>query len=1422
MDGRDTFDVFLSYNSSDHAAVLRVAETLRDRGLQPFLDRWSLAAGRPWMPELERVLRQCRSAAIFVGPQGLGRIQQRERELAILRQANEPGFAVIPVLLSGTKPADLALGFLALNTWVDLRQGLTDNAIGILAAGIRGEPTPLEILAEIQRAKAGVCPYRGLHYFREEDAPFFHGRDAFVRSLIETTGRFPFIAVVGPSGSGKSSVVRAGLVPELRRREGNHTETWDIVTMVPAAEPLKSLAFEMVGLLQPDFDAIRRREAANELAGYWLRGSTRIADTITDLVKSRPDLERILLVVDQWEELYTSCEDQEARSRFIGDLLDASERSPVKIVMTVRADFFGKVLEDRALRDRIEQAVVTLAPMNPDELRRAIEEPARTVGLKFEDGLVDDILEDVGNEPGGLPLLEFVLEMLWERRRGHELSHDAYRAIGKIQGAIAKRADEEFQRLPPEQQQIARRALVRLVNPGEGREDTRRRAELDELGANAAAVVKTLTARRLLVTGRDAASGKETVEVTHEALIQRWPSLKQWVDLDRAFLRSYHRIKEEADDWEVHQKDASLLLPPGRRLEEGRDLLKTHTDDLEPIQEYIAESIRVSDKRARQKQNRARLLTAVFAAFALISAGFALYGFERSDAATKELRNAQRAQSIFLAEKSQQETDRGDAATGILLALAALPREIADPNDRPFMPEAALSLYSALGELHESTELKGPEGPVNSASFSGDGTKLVTASNDGTARIWDAASGKELTVLQGHERAIRSAAFSPDGTKVVTASEDNTARLWDAASGKQLAVLQGHEDSIFSAAFSPDGTKVVTASIDDTARLWEVTSGNELAVLRGHDDDVFSAAFNPDGTMVVTASYDETAKLWDAVTGMELRTLSGHEDEVNSAVFSPDGTKVATTSVDKSARLWDVATGKELAVLLGHEGWINSALFSADGTKVVTASADHTARVWQAATGKELAVLRGHEDEVVSAMFTSDGAKVVTAAKDKTARLWDAASGKESVVLRGNQVEISSARLSPDDTRVITTCENGSAHLWKVPSALELAVLRGHASNVYRAYFSPDGTKLATASADDTARIWDVASGKELSILRGHEKRLKAAAFSPDGDKLVTASDDGTARVWNVADGKQLRILQGHKDWINSVAFSPDGAKIASSSHDQTAWLWDAESGKELRVLRGHTGFVHSLTFSPDGKKLLTASADKTARIWDVASGKELAVLSGHDRDVYWAIFNGSGTMIATSSADKTARLWDAASGQELHVLEGHQDEVISVAFSPDGEKLVTTSRDQTARLWGAADGKELAVLRGHTDGVKWASFNSDGTMLVTGSADTTARLWDVLSGKELAVLRGHDDDVYRASFSPDDTIVATASDDWTARLWRVFPGHQSLIDYARSLSVGELTPEQQRSYEITPPGRASDLSLGARLLEFVRSSAGL
>src|SRR6266852_5197921 len=417
--------------------------------------------------------------------------------------------------------------------------------------------------------------------------------------------------------------------------------------------------------------------------------------------------------------------------------------------------------------------------------------------------------------------------------------------------------------------------------------------------------------------------------------------------------------------------------------------------------------------------------------------------------------------------------------------------------------------------------------------------------------------------LVGHETMVNSASFSPDGARIVPASGDGTARLWDATSGQELAVLRGHE-FVNSASFSPDGARIVTASDDRTARLWDATSGQELAVLRGHEFAVSSASFSPDGARIVTASADRTVRLWDAKSGQELAVLRGHEFSVNSASFSPDGARIVTASVDRTVRLWDATSGQELAVLRGHESVVSSASFSPDGARIVTASGDGTARLWDATSGQELAVLRGHEDEVNSASFSPDGARIVTASADRTARLWDATTGQELAVLRGHEFAESSASFSPDGARIVTASGDGTARLWDATSGQELAVLRGHEFSVNSASFSPDGARIVTASVDRTVRLWDATSGQELAVLRGHEFSVNSASFSPDGARIVTASDDGTARLWDATTGQELAVLRGHEDEVNSASFSPDGARIVTASDDRTARLWDATTGQEL------------------------------------------------------------------------------------------------------------------------------------------------------------------------------------------------------------------------------------------------------------------
>jgi WD40 repeat protein len=576
---------------------------------------------------------------------------------------------------------------------------------------------------------------------------------------------------------------------------------------------------------------------------------------------------------------------------------------------------------------------------------------------------------------------------------------------------------------------------------------------------------------------------------------------------------------------------------------------------------------------------------------------------------------------------------------------------------------------------------------VTSAFFSPDGTKVVTASEDKTAKIWEVSTGRLLANLVGHTFGVTSAVFSPDGTKVVTASNDKTAKIWEVATGHLLINLEGHTFYINSAVFSPDGTKVVTASGDSTAKIWDASTGHLLANFKEHKDIVTSAVFNPDGTKVLTTSFDKTAKIWEVVTGHLLINLEEHNFYINSAVFSPDGTRVVTTSGEKTAKIWDASTGHLLTTLKGHTSGVSSAVFSPDGTKVITASFDSTAKIWVAATGQLLANLKEHSDNVASAIFSPDGIKVLTASRDNTAKIWDAATG----------------------------------HL--------LVNFAGHTSVVKSAVFSSDGTKVVTASFDYTAKIWDATIGHLLTTLKGHTSEVNSAVFNPDGYKLVTASRDNIAKIWESGTGRLLASLVGHKDWVSSAVFSPDGSKVLTTSLDTTAKIWETATGHLLANLQGHKDRVISAVFSSDGSKVLTTSWDGTAKIWEAATGHFLANLKGYTDMVSSAIFSPDGSKVVSASFQNTVKILEVASGHLLANLKGHKDMVSSAVFSPDGKKVVTASWDKTAKIWDVVTGHLLVNLEGHTGWVESAIFSPDGTKVITGSYDNTVKIWDAKTG---------------------------------------------------------------------------------------------
>ena len=1293
------------------------------------------------------------------------------------------------------------------------------------------------------------APYVGLRPFTEAEALLFFGRDAHVRDLLAKLERQQrFLAVLGASGSGKSSLVRAGLIPALHRgalharpvADGEPVTDiphWNVCIFTPGNAPLAHLA-QALTADERWIDSASRADAESSLAS--LLGTSPLA--LAELYRQRADRfvgEALLLVVDQFEELfrYRQRNPDEADS-FVKLLLrSAGEDLPIYVVMTMRSDFLGNAVAFHGLAEAINSGIYLTPRLGSEQIRSVITAPLALVGGSIAPVLANRLVNTLSGEDE-LPVLQHALLRMWLRARASgrsAIDDDDFLAVcaprdkpGGVPGepqlsfAIDNHASDIYDALTPFQRKIARQFFLALAERRDGR-DVRRPQTLTELRAQVGndaqdALMVVIEAYRaqgvgfVLPAAGQPLQPDDLIDIGHESLIRRWQHFQTWLgeeDLDVADLREWlHRARrsEERGGW-LDQNDGDRALAWRARVVERSNPglwaeRFTGAGSYERVDAYIQASLeRLNQAKVEKEALRRDAEEARIKRFE-VEAQMQRQATERAEADKARAEN-ETAQALAMAAVNRSRSRIAIAGGVAAFVFAVVAGVFGFQAQRAKHNAEALTLTAQAGEMAATAEGLGKDFPDLSLLLALEARRIAPVPK-ANALLRAAQAGYPYRVaLRGHEGPVTSVQFSADGKTVLTASIDKTARLWDVVSGKEFRALRGHEDGITSAQFSADGKTVLTAGDDKTARLWDVASGQELRALRGHENRVNSAQFSADGKTVVTASEDKTARLWEVASGEELRSLRGHEHNVTSAQFSADGKTVLTASYDATARLWNVASGEELRALRGHDGGsVTSAQFSADGKTVLTASEDKTARLWDVASGKELRALRGHVSVVTSAQFSADGKRVLTVSRDRTARLWHVASGKELRVL-GHEDEVTGAQFSADGKTVLTAGYDNTARLWDVDSDKELHALRGHELFVTGAQFSADGKTVLTEGYDNTARLWDVASGKELRALRGHGGPVTSAQFSADGKTVLTASLDSTARLWDVATGKELRALRGHEDHVYSAHFSADGKTLLTASADRTARLWDVASGQELRALRGHGNNVYSAQFSADGKTVLTASYDATARLWDVASGEELRALRGHDGSVTSAQFSADGKTVLTVSVDKTARLWDVASGKELRALRGHAREVSSAQFSADGKMVLTASGDRsaqapsadwTARLWDVASGKELRALRGHEESVTSAQFSADGKTVLTASHDNTARLWDVASGKELRALRGHEDQVTSAQFSPDGKTVLTTSYDETARLWDC-PECRPMEEIAREVArkVGrELTADER------------------------------
>ncbi|WP_051424479.1 WD40 repeat domain-containing protein [Aphanizomenon flos-aquae] len=1128
------------------------------------------------------------------------------------------------------------------------------------------------------------CPYRGLFHFSPDDAEYFFGREVFIEELFRATQTRNFIPVLGASGSGKSSVVLAGLVPKLQQ-EGH----WLFTHFRPGSNPFYGLAEALVPLYTPDLDDTDRIAQTRKLSNYFCNGDVLLVDVIAKIQQNHPN-HRVLLIADQFEELYTLCNDEKTRHNLLDSLLTIIQSPTSKslstvFVATMRADFLSYALSYPEFADQLKADIKLIRSMNRSELSEVIAKPAQKLGIIFQDGLIERILNDVESEPGNLPLLEFALTLLWEKRTNKQLTHAAYETIGEVQGALTSYTDKKYNELNPDEREQVRRIFVQLVRPGEEAEDTRRLATKAELGEANWSLVKKLADARLVVTSQNA-TNQETVEVAHEALIRNWGELRQWMNKDRVFRAWQERLRVTKKQWEATNRDPGSLLR-GAALAEAEEKLKERPEDLIDEKEFIEQSIqegnRLKQAEAARRKREIRTTWGIAAGSlvaVVISTGLGLMAWKQTTIADSKTKEAELNLANSLARKalSLWNDNHKDLDTLLMAIKAEKLLKKHDATD----PAVIDALSSTVSETWERNRLDGHTGSVRSLSFNQDGSILASGSFDNTIQVWDVKTGKSIRTLESHNKPVNSVSFNRDASLLASGSEDKTIKFWDVKTGRLIRTLEGHNDIVDSVSFNPDGSLLASGSWDKTIKLWDVKTGKLIRTLEGHNDSVNSISFNRDGSLLASGNNDSTINFWDVKTGNLIRTIKNGNDYLHSVNFNQDGSVLASGGEDKTIKLWDVKTGNLIRTLEGHKDIVDSVIFNPDGSLLASGSWDKTIKLWDVKTGKLIRTLEGHNDIVNSVSFNRDGSLLASAG------------------------------------------ENNSIELWDMKMFQEIRTLENHSNVVNNISFNQNGSVLASGGKDKTIKLWDVKKGKIIRTLEGHNGSVDSVSFNRDGSLLASGSGDKTIKLWDVKKGKIIRTLEGHNGSVNSVSFNRDGSLLASGSGDNTVKLWDVQTGQLISTLAVDNFAITSVSFNQDGSILASGGLDAAVKLWDVKTGKVIRTLEGHDALVTSVSFNQDSSILASGSEDNTIKLWDVKTGKVIRTLEGHDALVTSVSFNQDSSILASGSGDKTIKLWDVKTGQLIRTLKGHNDYVTSVSFNQDASILASGSGDKTIKLW--------------------------------------------------------------------------------------------------
>ncbi len=1326
--------VYLAHARADRALVARLGAELLAHGIRPWRGAQELQPGSPgWEQDARDAIRAAR-AILYLGSPEARASRYVADELRVAELYRRP---IYPLWLAGEAWLEcVPLGWGGMQ-YLDARGGRSAAALDEVAALLRGDQAPAAPSGALPNDEAQGTPrnpYKGLRAFDAADAGDFFGRESAVGSLLaalagENEQAPRFLAVVGPSGSGKSSLVLAGLLPRLRRGALPGSAGWiDLPPVVPGAHPLEALSVALAASLPASPVQAVHADLEASARGLHLLGQRLAPESGR----------RVVLVADQFEELFTLAVDEAERQHCIDLLVTAAteSRGPVLVILTLRADFFDRPLaypELAALFDGQSKAVL---PMTSADLRAAIEGPAALtdVQLTFEGDLVGDLLFEVRGQAGALPLLEFTLEQLVLRRDGHRLTLAAYQALGGVRGALARHAEAVFAGLPSEEQRHLCRALfLRLITPGASEQETmRRRAGVQELVLEDAeqtrllqATAEAFIAARLLSTSDG--SGGATIEVSHEALLREWERLGAWLQQAWGDIRLQQSVSADAAEWERQGWDPDYLYR-GALLLEARGWAARNLPSVSEAA-FVAAGVAAEAQRAaaererqahelaleRRAASRLRVLTGALLAFLAVAAGLATVAINAANTARTSERQEAAAKATALA--------RRDLALSTTLAL----QSVSHLDDQTTL---ALLLSVQANRLASTVEARG----ALLQSFQHQHSRLVA-------------------VLRGDPVGAAGVSFSPDGRRLSAVGVGGTVRQWDVATLRQQSLsvtVPGVTSTLAAVTISADGTLMACSSAGAPV-VWDLLHGHRIGDFSTGSPAgaVTALAFNADGTVLVAAYTPNVIRLWDVAHQRLIGSfVASQQGAIDSMAFSPDGRTLAVGSDDGSLWLWDAPRRRAIAGLLENAALaaVSSVTFSPDGS-ILASNANGRVQLWDVAHRRPFGQsLAQGPQAVYSVAFSHDGAILASASTDGSVQLWSMPRGQPlGAPLTG--------------------------------SAAGMAAGLGYGNGLADLAFSPDDGLLASGGQSDAVRLWDVSAAHTLGLpLPGSANPAAGVAMSPDGSLAASAGANKTILVWDLA-GRRLRCspLAGHTDYVNSLAFSPDGRILASGADDATIRLWDVAHCRPLGApLADPAGAaVESLAFGGDGRVLVAGNADASVRLWDVSRRQVIGLpLVGPAMRAWSVAVSRDGRMVASGNLDGSVWLWHLWSGDRPGLLlSGHTGAVYSVACSPDGRTLATGGADGTIRLWDTATARAIGAPLVANAVVRSVAFSPDGATLASAGDDESIRLWDVAT--QLAVgpsLTGHTGGVWGVAFGPGGKTLVSVGTDQTLRTWTIDP----------------------------------------------------